>query len=124
MELIGKTTSAVTTMQGVEGLIKEQGIVVEATRNKFEGISDAIEKTKEAIGVLNKTGKIMYKKKDEIIDVIQNMYALSEENAAGTEEASASVEEQTSSMLQIAEASEELAKLAEDMQISISKFKV
>jgi methyl-accepting chemotaxis protein len=124
MELIGKTTSAVTTMQGVEGLIKEQGIVVESTRHKFEGISDAIEKTKEAISVLNKTGKIMYKKKDEIIDVIQNLSALSEENAAGTEEASASVEEQTSSMLQIAEASEELAKLAEDMQISISKFKV
>jgi methyl-accepting chemotaxis protein len=124
MELIDKTTSAVTTMQGVEGLIKEQGIVVESTRHKFEGISDAIEKTKEAISVLNKTGKIMYKKKDEIIDVIQNLSALSEENAAGTEEASASVEEQTSSMLQIAEASEELAKLAEDMQISISKFKV
>ena len=49
----------------------------------------------------------------ELIDIIQNLSALSQENAAGTEEASASVEEQTSSMEQIAEASEELAKLAE-----------
>lgn len=124
MELIDKTSSAVTTMQGVAALTKEQGVVVEETKNKFEGISDAIEKTKEAISVLNKTGEIMYKKKDEIIDVIQNLSALSEENAAGTEEASASVEEQTASMLQIAEASEELAKLAEEMQKSIIKFKV
>lgn len=43
---------------------------------------------------------------------------------AGTEEASAWVEEQTSSMMQIAEASEEFAKLAEEMQKSITKFKV
>lgn len=124
MELIKKTTSAVTTMQGVEGLIEEQDAVMEATRTKFDGISDSVEKTKAAIDILNKTGRIMSEKKDEIIDVIQSLSALSQENAAGTEEASASVEQQTSSMLQIAEASEELAKLAEEMQRSISKFKV
>ena len=124
MELIKKTSSAVTTMQGVEGLIEEQDAVMEATRTKFDGISDSVEKTKEAIDILNKTGRVMNEKKNEIIDVIQSLSALSQENAAGTEEASASVEQQTSSMLQIAEASEELAKLAEEMQKSISKFKV
>jgi len=123
-ELIDKTSSAVSTMQGVSALVAEQGVVVEETRNKFDGIAAAIEKTKEAIAVLNDTGAVMYKKKDEIIDVIQNLSALSEENAAGTEEASASVEEQTSSMLQVAEASEELARLAEEMQKSIAKFKI
>lgn len=124
MELIEKTTSAVTTMQGVEGLIIEQDAVMEATRTKFDGISDSVEKTREAIDILNKTGQIMNEKKDEIIDVIQSLSALSQENAAGTEEASASVEQQTSSMLQIAESSEELAKLAEEMQKSISMFKM
>jgi len=124
MGLIGKTTSAVTTMQAVEDLIAEQDAVMEATRIKFDGISDSVEKTKEAISILNKTGQIMNEKKNEIIDVIQSLSALSQENAAGTEEASASVEQQTASMLQIAEASEELAKLAEEMQKSISKFKV
>lgn len=124
MELIKNTTSAVTTMQGVEELIIEQDTVMEATRIKFDGIADSVEKTKEAIGVLNKTGQIMNEKKNEIIDVIQSLSALSQENAAGTQEASASVEQQTASMMQIAEASEELAKLAEEMQKSISKFKV
>ncbi len=124
VELIDKTSSAVSTLQGVSSMVEEQGKVVEWTKNKFEGIAGAVEKTKEAIGVLNNTGKIMYKKKDEIIDVIQNLSALSEENAAGTEEASASVEEQTSAMLQIAESSEELAKLAEEMQRSIAKFRI
>ncbi len=122
-ELTDKTSSAVSTLQGAAVLVAAQTEGVELTKAKFEGISDAIEKTREAIGQLNITGEAMNLKKDEIIDVIQNLSALAEENAAGTEEASASVEEQTSSMEQISGASEELAKLAEEMQRSISKFK-
>ncbi|HYF83435.1 MAG TPA: methyl-accepting chemotaxis protein [Clostridia bacterium] len=122
-ELTDKTNSAVSTLQGAAVLVAAQTEGVEVTKAKFEGISDAIEKTKEAIVQLNQTGEAMNLKKDEIIDVIQNLSALAEENAAGTQEASASVEEQTSSMEQISGASEELAKLAEDMQRSISKFK-
>jgi len=124
VELIDKTDSAVATMKEAAALTEAQTEGVEITKTKFEGIAEAIEKTKEALGALNKTGEAMNLKKDEIIDIIQNLSALSEENAAGTEEASASVEEQTSSMAEIAGASEELAKLAEEMQKSISKFKI
>ena len=124
VELIDKTNSAVATMKEAAALTAAQTEGVEITKTKFEGISEAIEKTKEALGALNKTGEAMNLKKDEIIDIIQNLSALSEENAAGTEQASASVEEQTSSMAEIAGASQELAKLAEDMQKSISKFRI
>ena len=44
-------------------------------------------------------------------------------NATGTQQASASVEEQTTSMEEISNASHALAKLAEEMQMSIAKFK-
>lgn len=122
-ELTDKTNSAVTTLEETTELVAAQNEGVEITRNKFIGISEAIERTRLAILQLNQTGEAMNAKKDEIIDIIQNLSALSEENAAGTEEASASVEEQTSSMEQIAGASEELARLAEEMQASISRFK-
>lgn len=124
VELIDKTNSAVTTMREASVLMTAQTEGVEVTKTKFEGISAAIEKTKEALGMMNQTGEAMNLKKDEIIDIIQNMSALSEENAAGTEQASASVQEQTSSMEQIAEASEELAKLAEEMQRGIARFRI
>jgi len=123
-ELIDKTNSAVATMKEAAALTAAQTEGVEVTKTKFEGIAEAIEKTREALETLNKTGEAMNRKKDEIIDIIQSLSALSEENAAGTEQASASVEEQTSSMAEIAGASEELAKLAEEMQKSISKFKI
>lgn len=66
----------------------------------------------------------MMVKKTQIINVVENLSAISEENAASTEEASASVEEQTTSMIKISEASEELLILAADMQESISMFRI
>jgi methyl-accepting chemotaxis protein len=43
----------------------------------------------------------MMVKKTQIINVVENLSAISEENAASTEEASASVEEQTTSMIRL-----------------------
>ena len=63
-------------------------------------------------------------KKDEIVGIIQNLSAISEENAAGTQEATASIEEQTSAMNEIANSSEGLSGLAEEMQKSIARFKM
>jgi methyl-accepting chemotaxis protein len=122
-DLKSKTESAVVTMQGMNTIVKEQAESVKDTESKFEGIAVAIEKTKAVIHILNESGRLMENKKDDIISVIGNLSAISEENAAGTEEASASVEEQTAAMGQIANASEGLAKLAEEMNQSISKFK-
>lgn len=65
----------------------------------------------------------MNSKKEEMIETMENLSAISEENAAGTEEASESVELQTTSIVEIANASESLAKLAEELQVEISKFK-
>ncbi|MEW9124721.1 MAG: methyl-accepting chemotaxis protein [Thermotaleaceae bacterium] len=122
-ELTDKTEHAVHTMNGVGKIVASQTESVERTNIKFTGINEAIEKMKEAITEINQSGKTMEEKKDEIIGVIENLSAISQQNAAGTEEASASVEEQTASMEEIANASEALAKLAEEMQESISKIK-
>ncbi|MBU5437323.1 methyl-accepting chemotaxis protein [Tissierella sp. MSJ-40] len=122
-DLTNKTGYAVSTIQEVEEIVISQTHSVEMTNNKFEGISSAIEKMKEVIVSINQSGLEMEKKKEEIINVIQNLSAISEENAAGTEEASASVEEQTASMEEISNASEALSKLAEEMQESIAQFK-
>lgn len=122
-ELTDKTEKAVDNVKQIDKIAASQTESVEKTSERFEGINHAIEKMKEVIKNINNSGEEMEVKKNEIIDIIENLSAISEENAAGTEEASASVEEQTASMEEIANASEALAKLAEEMQESISKFK-
>lgn len=117
------TSKAVETMKELLTISEHQSNKVEQTNDKFSGISNAIIQMEEAISALNESGKKMTDKKDGIIEVIENLSAISEENAAGTEEASASVEEQTSTMMEISNSSEILERLAIEMQEAVSKFK-
>ncbi len=122
-ELSGKVGRAVNTMETVGKIVQEQRESVDSTQDKFEGITQAIEWMKTSLADLNISGKEMEDKKEVIIQMIENLSAISQENAAGTQEASASVEEQTAAMDEIANTSEELAKLAVEMQSAVSRFK-
>jgi len=122
-ELIAKTNRAVAVMNDVKGIVTAQTESVGDSMGKFEGIAGAIEKTREAIGKLNVSGLEMESKKGEIIEVIQNLSAIAQENAAGSEEAAASIEEQTAAVQEIANANQELAKLAEEMQAGLKQFR-
>jgi methyl-accepting chemotaxis protein len=123
-ELSEMTEKGVATMAKASEIVKEQMDSLNNTNDKFDGIAGSIEDVKNVVEELNSSTKILTDKKEKIINIIENLSAISEENAAGTEEASASVEEQTASMAQIAKASEELAQLAENMQSSMSRFKI
>lgn len=67
---------------------------------------------------------IMEEKKNQVQDVLQNLSAVAEENAASTEQASAAIEEQTASIEDISHASENLAELAMVLRQLIEQFKV
>ncbi|WP_372995556.1 methyl-accepting chemotaxis protein [Lutispora sp.] len=122
-ELSQKTGVAVRTMQEVGGIVQAQSESVDITSNKFKGIAESIEDMKKLIIHIDESEAMMEEKKTEVIKLIQNLYAISEENAAATQETSASIEEQTSSMEEIANVSESLASLAEEMNRNINKFK-
>lgn len=118
-----KTEKAVATMEQIREVINAQSSSVTDTTEKFEGIADAIERIREYINQIYESSMEMERGKNLIIEIMQNLSALSQENAASTEEASASVEEQTASMEEIAKSSEALAELAEKLQELVAKFK-
>lgn len=122
-DLTDKTEASVKAIEAVESIMEAQTISVTDTSQKFDGISAALEHMQELISNLNHSGSRMLIKKDEIISTMENLSAISEENAAGTEEASASMEEQTAAMDEIANASESLAELAQELQTEIGKFR-
>ncbi|RQD67508.1 MAG: methyl-accepting chemotaxis protein [Tindallia sp. MSAO_Bac2] len=122
-ELGQKVGKAVAAMNEVQEIADTQESQVKKTNEDFDEIENSIMKMKEKVKDLNGSGKEMEDKKEEIIRIIENLSAISEENAASTEEVSASVEEQTAAMVEIANSSEGLAKLAEDMNEALRKFK-
>lgn len=124
VDLSAKMETAVKSIDASKAVNALQVQSLGKTQEKFEGIAEAIEAVKGVIGSLNTTSDQMLDKKNQIIEIIENLAAISQENAASSEEASASVQEQTSSMEQIASASEALASLAEQMQKNIHQFKM
>ncbi|MBM7562362.1 methyl-accepting chemotaxis protein [Fusibacter tunisiensis] len=118
-----ETEKAVETMKVMNDSVESQTTSVYETKEKFNGIAEAIEKTNAVIDKLNKSGDLMQVKKAEIIGNIETLAAVTEEYAASTEEVNASVEEQTAAMNQIASASDSLSQLAEEMNVNLSKFK-
>lgn len=122
-ELGKKVSKAVTTMNHVKEIADIQEDQVKKTNEDFDGIEKSLEKMKERVEGLNGSGREMGEKKEEIIKIIESLSAISEENAAATEEASASVQQQTAAMVEIADSSEGLAKLAEEMNLALQKFK-
>ena len=123
-DLKKKSQDAVDTMKKVKVLVDHQTQSVTDTETRFNGIAEAIESVKEVINNLNQSSIEMTKSKDTVIELTQNLSAISEENAAGTQEASASMEEQAATIEEIARSAEGLAVIAQDLQHQIGRFKV
>jgi len=122
-ELAQKIDFAVKTIKEVDKIINSQTLIVGKTKEKFDGIASSLAQIKLVIVSLNSSGNDIENRKNEMINILGNLSAVSEENAAATEETLATVETQTTSMAQIADTSKELADLAKDIQTNLNKFK-
>lgn len=122
-DLSEKTDKAVKTMEHVNTTVSQQAISVNETNDKFIGIANAISKMREDIDGINESGGQMIIKKNTLAEILENLSAISEENAASTEEALAIVETQISAISEVSDASRSLAELADELQKDVTKFK-
>ena len=122
-ELAQKIEFTVNTIDEVNKTILNQTEIVGETKDKFDGIADALGKMKSVIETLNTSGVEMENKKNEMVHILGNLSAISEENAAATEETLATFESQNTSISRIADVSMELDLLAQNIKENLSKFK-
>ena len=122
-DLSEKSQTALVTMDKMVAVINAQSNSVRETANDFNGMSQCISDSINSLNQLNQASDSMEKGKDQVLDIMTNLSAVAEQNAASTEEMSASVEEQTAILSEFDEAIAMLAKLAQDMQQNIEKFK-
>jgi methyl-accepting chemotaxis protein len=123
-ELKNATKESVSTMEDVGKILGEQSKGVFDTREKFKMIAFAIETVKDGIKTINDSEKEIDSKKDELLEIVESLSAIAEENAASTQESSAAIEEQTAGMEEIASSSGQLARLAEELNGLVKKFKI
>lgn len=123
-ELKENSRNAVEIMQGVTGIIDQQNNKMEETREKFNEIEHAVERGKDIVQTENHSSEEIGRSNTAIIEIIQNLTAIAEENAATTQETAENVEAQASSVNRIFEASETLAAIAARLNDEAMAFKL
>lgn len=121
--LTSQTENAVSSMNTLTSIIKNQNVTFNSTIEKFNGISNNIENSIQTLSSLNNTTTLIENHKNSITELVQNLSAIAEENAASTEEVAASVEEQTASISEFNTSIEEMCDLANSLKENISQFK-
>ncbi|MCT4617897.1 MAG: methyl-accepting chemotaxis protein [Marinisporobacter sp.] len=119
-----QSTQAVDAMNEVGMIIKDQEESVDETSHIFNDISDSIKGLIGKVSDIKGYGDEMIDKKDEIVTMIGNISAGSEETSAATQQVSASTEEQLASMEEVSAHSQDLKNIAQRLEAGINKFKI
>lgn len=122
--LIDRMEDAVNTIREMEETAESQTDSVKQTREHFAGIAGKMQEMEAKCRSLNNSADEMKEKRQHIVDVISDLSALSEENAACMEEAAASVTSQTETIQAVSQSSEDVAVLAGQMMKEVEQFRL
>lgn len=120
--LIADSEKTVSTMEDVKSVIAKQDEHVANTEKAFEDVKDGIDKSIESVRTLTDKTKQLDEARVKVVDVVQNLTAIAEENAASTEETSASASEVGAIMENISDNAKQLNVIADELKESISQF--
>ena len=111
-------------MQEVEQVIDKQNIKMNETHDKFDEIELAVERGRHIVEKVTEASKSISNSSSQMVDVIQNLTAIAQENAATSQEASEAVDVQVESINDISMASENLENIAAALETEVAEFKI
>lgn len=122
--LTQETQRSVQTMADVKAVIEKQDENVTLTEKAFGDVKDGITQSIESIRTIARRTEELDGARVKVVDVVQNLTAIAQENAASTEETSASATEMSSIMENIDDNARKLNDVADQLHLMISKFKI
>lgn len=123
-QLMTDSEKSVDTMKDVQQVIGRQDEYVANTEESFREVNDGIQKSIDGIRTITEKTEQLDQARVKVVDVVQNLTAIAEENAAGTEETSASAAEVGNTMTQMAEEAKHLSDIANKMEENVNVFVV
>jgi len=122
--LIEESQKSVTTMEEVKGVIERQNENVTNTQHAFENVKSGIDSSIDGIRIIADKTTRLDEARVKVVDVVQNLTAIAQENAASTEETSASAAEVGAIMGSIAENANRLNQIAVELEQSVKQFTI
>ena len=127
-EIINKLTEnserEMNIMNSVLEIMKQQDENVTRTNEAFDNVMSGIGASMEDIQKISKQTGEMDETSGKVIDVVSNLSAISEENAASTEETTASTSMVSGIMVELSDQSNNLKTVSEKLEELVSVFKV
>ena len=123
-EIRGDTDKAVVAMNDGTREVKTGAEVVNAAGTAFRQIIELVTEVSSQVREISAAVQEMAGGSQQIVGSVRKIDTLSKSSAAESQSVSAAAEEQLASMEEIASSSQALAKLAEDLQVAVSKFRV
>ncbi len=122
--LLQDSEKAVEIMSDVKASMQTQSEHVEKTDQAFGEIQEEVDNSIDEMHHISQKTNQLDEARSRVIDVVQSLTAIAEENAASTEETSAAVTEVSTIVTSISEKSEELRKIAEEMESKMNIFQI
>ncbi|MDE7016409.1 MAG: cache domain-containing protein [Lachnospiraceae bacterium] len=123
-QLAADSEASVEIMSEVSEIIAQQQKKLEETKSKFADVSKGIEVSiVETENIYNQT-KECDAARMKVTDVIRNLSAIAEQNAAATEQTNASMQEMNATINLLAESAKDLKDIAEELQRDVSFFTI
>lgn len=122
-DLQNKAKDTDTQIALVKQAVQKQTQSVTETKSKYTAIADTIENINDEIQALEEISKQMEQSCRVVVDIIANLSAAAEENAATTEETSASSEMILGNMEAILEISNKVNDLSVNLKTILDEFK-
>jgi methyl-accepting chemotaxis protein len=120
--LIADSSKSVETMNNVRDIMTRQNENVKKTDEAFQIVKEGIDRSMDGVKYIADTTAKLDEARVNVVDVVQNLTAIAEENAAGTEETSASATEFGNMIGDIESETEGLKNAANIIEESVGIF--
>lgn len=122
-EIISKSGDSVNLTEVIKETIAAEQNQITETQNRFNSLNLEIEKSLVQIEGIDRKTEELISLKDGIISNVQDLSAISEENAASNQEVTASVENIAHAISEISNKSGLMSTMAEKFQQAVNFFK-
>lgn len=122
--LLKDSEETVRVMSEVDAIVKEQKEKLDETKDKFDLVTEGVSSTRKETIAIEKQANACNEARTVVMGVIENLSAISEENAASAQETNASMEELNANLTLLSDAAKDLLDLSTELEKSMEFFTV
>ena len=119
-----ESNRTVATINEVTGLIEDQKNSIDSTGSAFENVSLGIDFTRSSVSEVLDQAQACENASETVADLMTNLSAISEENAASAETTSVAMTQLNEETTRLAETSAELKRYADELQEDLEFFEI